>query len=98
MGSVIDYILPWANSENQSDDKASAQSAAISIAKGDKVVVASFPGVRGSRQGHIAIVRPDSTGTSVRIAQAGRVSSNNLALSDGFGSALSSTKFFTFKG
>lgn len=79
-------------------NKASAQSAAISIARTNKVVVASFPGVPRSRQGHIAIVRPDSTGTSVRIAQAGRISNNNLALSDGFGSALSSTKFFTFNG
>jgi hypothetical protein len=87
----------WKLVSSDTADKASAQSAAISIAKGDKVVVASFPGVRGSRQGHIAIVRPDSS-ASVRIAQAGRVSSNNLALSDGFGSALSSTKFFTFKG
>ncbi len=88
----------WKLVSNDTANMASAQSAAISIARTDKVVVASFPGVRGSRQGHIAIVRPDSTGTSVRIAQAGSTSSNNLALSDGFGSALSSTKFFTFKG
>jgi hypothetical protein len=88
----------WKLVSSDTADKTSAKSAAISIAQRDKVVIASFPGVRGSRQGHIAIVRPDSTGTSVRIAQAGRVSSNNLALSDGFGSALSSTKFFTFKG
>jgi hypothetical protein len=79
-------------------DQTSAQNAAIAVAKGDEVVIASFPGIRGSRQGHIAIVRPDSSGTSVRIAQAGRVSSNNIALSDGFGTALSQTKFFTFKG
>lgn len=79
-------------------DQTSVQNAAIAVAKGNEVVVASFPGIRGRRQGHIAIVRPDSSGTSVRIAQAGRVSSNNIALSDGFGSALSQTKFFTFKG
>jgi hypothetical protein len=79
-------------------DQTSAQNAAITVAKGDEVVVASFPGIRGRRQGHIAIVRPDSSGTSVRIAQAGRVSSNNIALSDGFGTALSQTKFFTFTG
>jgi hypothetical protein len=88
----------WKLVSSATADKASAQSAAISIAQGDKVVVASFPGIPGSRQGHIAIVRPDSSGTSVRIAQAGSISSNNIALSDGFGTALSQTKFFTFKG
>lgn len=93
----------WKLVSSETADKASAQSAAISIAKTNKVVVASFPGRRAdlsrgikAKQGHIAIVRPDSTGTNVRIAQAGTVSSNNLALSDGFGSVLSSTKFFTF--
>lgn len=88
----------WKLVSNDTADKASAQSAAISIAKGNRVIVVSFPGVPRSRQGHIAIVRPDSTGTSVRIAQAGRISSNNLVLSDGFGSALSSTKFFSYTG
>ena len=88
----------WKLVNNGTADKASAQSAAISIAQGDKVVVASFPGVPKKREGHIAIVRPDSTGTNVRIAQAGSTSSNNLALNDGFGTALSQTKFFTFTG
>ncbi len=88
----------WKLVSSDTANKASAQSAAIRIAQTDKVVVASFPGVRGERQGHIAIVRPDSAGTSVRIAQAGSISSNDLALSEGFGSVLSSTKFFNFKG
>ncbi len=76
-------------------DKASAQSAAVSVAQGDKVVVASFGGRRG-QQGHIAIVRPDSLRTNLRIAQAGRISGNNLSLTDGMRSVLNATKFFTF--
>jgi hypothetical protein len=87
----------WKLVSSDTADKASAQSAAISIAQGDKVVVASYPGVPNRHRGHMAIVRPDSTGTNVRIAQAGSLSSsNNLALSAGFiGTMLAETKFFT---
>ena len=72
-------------------------SAAVSKAQTDHVVVASYGG-RPGRQGHIAIVRPDSSGSDVMIAQAGRISSNNLPLTSGFGSVISETKFFTFTG
>lgn len=87
----------WKLVSSDTADKASAQSSAVSVAKGDKVVVASFGG-RPGEQGHIAIVRPDSLATNLRIAQAGRISSNNLSLKDGMGSVLSATKFFSFTG
>ncbi len=93
----------WKLVSSDTADNTSAQSAAISLANGNKVVIASYPGrkrtdPRGPKQGHIAIVRPDSSGSSVKIAQAGSISSNNLALSNGFGSVLGETKFFTFTG
>lgn len=87
----------WKQVSSQTADNLTAQKEAITIASTDKVVVASYPGKPG-KQGHIAIIRPDSTSTNVRTAQAGRISGNNIALTDGFGSVLSSTKFFTYVG
>lgn len=73
-------------------------SAAVLEAQKDHVVVASYPGRTTSprKQGHIAIIRPDSSASNIIIAQAGRISSNNLPLTSGFGSVISETKFFTF--
>lgn len=87
----------WKQVGSETANDSTAQKEAVTIASQDKVVVASYPGKPG-RQGHIAIIRPDSTPTNVRTAQAGRISGNNIALTDGFGSALSSTKFFTYVG
>jgi hypothetical protein len=87
----------WKQVSPDTANQLSAQKSAVSLAIEDKVVLASFPGLPG-RQGHIAIVRPDSSVSNLRIAQAGSISSNNLSLADGFGSALTKTKFFTFVG
>jgi hypothetical protein len=68
---------------------------ALDKAKNGKVALASFSGSSGI-QGHIAIVLPKGSASNIRIAQAGRTSSNNLAFVAGFGSHVSETKFFTY--
>lgn len=79
-------------------EELTTNSSVVSKAQTDHVVVASYPGQSGG-QGHIAIIRPDSSASNVMIAQAGTISSNNLLLSSGFSSVkLSQTKFFTFTG
>lgn len=70
---------------------------AINKAKNGKVALASYGGSSSPRiQGHIAIVLPKGSASDIRIAQAGRTSSNDLAFAKGFGSHVSATKFFTF--
>jgi hypothetical protein len=72
---------------------------AVDKAKNGKVALASYSGSSSPRiQGHIAIVLPKGSADSnnnIRIAQAGRTSSNDLAFTTGFGSHVGKTKFFT---
>ncbi len=70
---------------------------AINKAKNGKATVASYSGSSNPKiQGHIAVVLPKGSAIDIRIAQAGRTSSNDLAFSTGFGSHVSTTKFFTY--
>lgn len=68
---------------------------AIDNAKNGKATLASYGGSSGI-QGHIAILLPKGSSTNIRIAQAGRTSSNDLAFATGFGNHVSTTKFFTY--
>jgi hypothetical protein len=64
----------------------------VKLANDDKVVVASIPG----SPGHIAVVIPGGTGSSVLVAQAGAVCSKKLPLAQGFGNA--DVQFFQYVG
>jgi hypothetical protein len=87
----------WKEISSSAASNSDAQKEAVAAANKDKVVVVSYPG-RPGKQGHIAILRPDSIPANVRTAQAGTVSGNNIALTDGFGRVLSDSKFFIYVG
>lgn len=70
-----------------------SQADAATAASQDKFVVASLK--NGQGHGHVAIILPGSTGKAIRIAQAGRVNGNDMALAEGFGK--STPTFFVFK-
>jgi len=61
------------------------------------IPVASVPSING-RSGHIGIVRPDSAGTAVRVARAGRVSAPDKTIEDGFGKLTSIAEFYKYGG
>ncbi len=68
---------------------------AVTKAQNGKVVLASYKGASGI-QGHVAIVRPDSSTGNIRIAQAGATSKNDISFNSGFGSHADEAKFFTY--
>ena len=55
-------------------------SEAVDRANNGRVVIASSR----PNEGHIAIVRPGSSGSNVRIAQAGKKNEKNMSVTDGF--------------
>lgn len=98
--ALFKFFVNQNSSSNGKWKELKTNSEAVSKAQTDHVVVASYPGRTTSprKQGHIAIIRPDSSGSTIMIAQAGRISSNNLPLTSGFGNVISETKFFTYTG
>lgn len=68
---------------------------AVTKARGGRIVVASVAGHPG-RSGHIAIVRPDSSGNNVRVAQAGRETGPDMTIENGFGGLTSSAEFYEY--
>lgn len=70
-------------------------SEAVSKAQNGKVVLASYSGATRI-QGHVAIVRPNSSTSNIRVAQAGATSSNDISFNSGFGSHATEAEFFTY--
>ncbi|MET0647441.1 MAG: glucosaminidase domain-containing protein [Pyrinomonadaceae bacterium] len=68
---------------------------AVTEANRGGIVVASVPKFSG-RSGHIAIVRPDSSGTNVRVAQAGKESGPDMTIEKGFGRLTDSAEFYKY--
>lgn len=95
-----EHLFNFFNSGSNGKWKKVDAADAVEIAKNGKVALASYPGKSTSPkiQGHIAIILPKGSADSndkIRIAQAGRTSSNDLAFTKGFGSHVGETKFFT---
>lgn len=67
---------------------------AVTEANHGGIVVASVRS--GSGPGHIAIVRPDSAGNAVRVAQAGRESGPDMPIETGFGGLTSHAEFYKY--
>jgi hypothetical protein len=71
---------------------------ASALANNGQVVVASSPAPAYGVSGHIAIVLPNSSESNIRVAQAGAINGKNLSVSEGFGSSINNTSFFTYVG
>lgn len=71
-------------------------STAITKANQGRVVVAAIGIPPGGSDGHIAIVVPGGSGPNVRVAQAGRINSKNISITDGFGGR--TPRYFEYVG
>lgn len=69
---------------------------AIIAAQNGNVVLASYSGAPGI-QGHVAILRSNSSSSDIRVAQAGTTSSNDISFNSGFGNRTKGeTKLFIY--